>query len=220
MVGLAMMVAAGLAVVMKPTQKLADHRAKFSLENLMPQHFGVWHADKTPVSVIVDSGQAAKIRKYYSQTLARVYINDTGQRVMLSIAYGSDQSDAMQMHKPEVCYPAQGFPILREQNDTLQTAFGEIPVKKLVASRSSLIEPVTYWVTTAGQVETSNFMRKLDKLKFTFTGVLPDGLLFRVSSLCSVMEESASYNVQKNFIDNLLASLTPEDRKRLIGNGK
>ncbi len=139
---------------------------------------------------------------------------------MLSIAYGSDQSDTMQVHRPEVCYPAQGLPILWEQTGMLSTAFGDIPVQKLVASRSSMIEPITYWITVGGEVNGSDFIRKLDKLKFTFTGVLPDGLLFRVSTISSVLEESESFSIQEHFIDNLLASLTQENRERLIGKAK
>jgi len=215
-----MIIASGLAVAMKPTQKLVDHKAKFSLETLIPKQFGVWRIDGTLVPVIADPKQMAEIKKYYSQTLARSYTNDKGQRVMLSIAYGSDQSDTMQVHRPEVCYPAQGLPILWGQTGMLSTAFGDIPVRKLVASRSSMIEPITYWITVGGEVNGSDFIRKLDKLKFTFTGVLPDGLLFRVSSISSALEESENFRIQEHFIDNLLASLTQENRERLIGKAK
>ena len=38
---------------------------------------------------------------------------------MLSIAYGKNQSDALQLHKPEICYPAQGFTLLAKQNTPL-----------------------------------------------------------------------------------------------------
>jgi EpsI family protein len=37
------------------------------------------------------------------------YVNASGYRIMLSLAYGSDQRGALQAHKPEVRYPAQGF---------------------------------------------------------------------------------------------------------------
>ena len=61
----------------------------------------------------------AIINKIYNQTLTRTYINPRGDRIMLSIAYGRDQSDALQMHKPELCYPAQGFRLLNNQRGTL-----------------------------------------------------------------------------------------------------
>jgi EpsI family protein len=50
--------------------------------------------------------------------LAQV-INPQGYRIMLSIAYGKNQSDALQLHKPEICYPAQGFTLLAKQNTPL-----------------------------------------------------------------------------------------------------
>ena len=49
-----MIIASGLAVAMKPTQKLADHKAKFGLETLIPKQFGVWRIDGTLVPVIAD----------------------------------------------------------------------------------------------------------------------------------------------------------------------
>jgi len=51
--------------------------------------------------------------KLYSQILNRVYVNATGYRIMLLLAYGSDQHGSLQADKPEVCYPAQGFALQR-----------------------------------------------------------------------------------------------------------
>lgn len=37
--------------------------------------------------------------KLYSQILTRTYVNAKGYRIMLSLAYGSDQRGALQAHK-------------------------------------------------------------------------------------------------------------------------
>ena len=45
---------------------------------------------------------------------------------MLSLAYGDDQRADLTAHKPEVCYPAQGFQLHANKEDGLQTPFGTI----------------------------------------------------------------------------------------------
>jgi len=113
-IGLCMFVAAGMALALKPTAKVADAGPKIDLEVLIPKTFGDWKMDETIVPLMANPSRKALIKKIYSQTLSRTYINSSGDRIMLSIAYGGDQSDNMSVHKPEVCYPAQGFQILQE----------------------------------------------------------------------------------------------------------
>ena len=48
---------------------------------------------------------------------------------MLSIAYGEDQRDSMQLHYPR-CYPAQGFDSINRK-DLLTTQFGVLPIRRL-----------------------------------------------------------------------------------------
>jgi len=50
---------------------------------------------------------------------------------MLSLAHASDQRGSFQAHKPEVCYPAQGFTLRKNEASQLATPFGEIPAQRL-----------------------------------------------------------------------------------------
>jgi EpsI family protein len=133
---------------------------------------------------------------------------------MLSLAYGGDQRDGMQVHKPEVCYPAQGFQVTKLTNGTLDTGFNQIPVKRLLTTQDARIEPITYWIIIGDIVATDNFKWKLDQLRYGLTGKIPDGMIFRVSSIGNV--ESA-YAIQEEFIRDLLKSLPTASRKYLIG---
>jgi hypothetical protein len=119
-IGLCMFAAAGMALALKPTTRIADAGPKIDLETLIPKTFGDWKIDETVTPLIANPEQEALIKKIYNQTLTRTYVNLRNERVMLSIAYGGDQSDGMQVHKPEICYPAQGFQILKA-TDTLAT---------------------------------------------------------------------------------------------------
>jgi len=173
--------------------------------------------DETIVPLMANPEQEALIKKIYSQTLSRTYINSSGDRIMLSIAYGGDQSDNMSVHKPEVCYPAQGFQILKNSADTFATGEGNIPIKRLVAVQGRRIEPITYWTTVGDTVAAvSGLMWKLNVMKYGLTGKIPDGLLFRISSIQA--DEAKAYRTQDAFARDLLKAMSPSGRERIIGN--
>ncbi len=214
-VGLCMFAAAGLALALKPTQKVADAGPKVDLEVLIPKAFGDWKIDETIVPLIANPEQEALINKIYNQTLSRTYVNSRNERIMLSIAYGGDQSDNMAVHKPEVCYPAQGFQIMKNSSGMFSTGAGEIPVKRLVATQGRRIEPITYWTTVGDTVAVSGLKWKLNQLKYGLTGKIPDGLLFRISSIQA--DDTAAYRMQDDFSRALLGALSPEGKERIIG---
>lgn len=184
-IGLAMLLAAGLAVALTPKTKIADQGPRIDLEAMIPKQFGDWRVDESIIPVQVSPDVQAKLDKIYNQTLSRTYINSRGERIMLSIAYGSDQSDNMSVHKPDVCYPAQGFEILSQKKGTLGIESRTIPVKRLVARQNARVEPITYWITVGDHVVTGGLDRKLAQMRFSLTGSIPDGLLFRISNIDS-----------------------------------
>lgn len=214
-VGLCMFATVGLALALRPTARIADNEPKFNLETLIPRQFGDWKTDETIVPLIANPQQEALIKKIYNQTITRTYSNAHGDHVMLSIAYGGDQRDAMAVHKPEICYPAQGFQILKNAIGTFSTDGGSIPVKRLVAVQGQRIEPITYWTTVGDKVEVNSLKWKLEQLKYGLTGKIPDGLLFRVSSIQA--DAANAYQLQDSFTRSLLKAMSPNGRERIIG---
>ena len=214
-IGIAMLLTAWAAVAMKPTVKIADQGEKVNLEVMIPKQFGDWQIDPTIVPIQVSEERKILLKKLYNQTLSRTYYNAQGQRVMLSIAYGGDQSDSMQVHKPEVCYQAQGFDVLKITASEMLTEYGKIPIKRLLAVQGRRNEPITYWFTVGNSVATSGLDFKLRQLRYGLTGKIPDGLLFRVSTIDP--NESQAYAVQDAFVHDLLKVISPKDRLRLIG---
>jgi EpsI family protein len=215
-IGISMLVAAGLALALTPREKVADQGPKIDLETMIPKEFGDWKLDSTvlPLQAISPS-QKATLERIYSQTLSRTYVNSSGRSIMLSMAYGGDQSDEMQVHKPEVCYPAQGFQVVKEMTGDMLTRFGMIPVKRLVATQGNRIEPITYWITIGNSVPRTSFERKLEQLHYGLTGKIPDGMLVRISSINS--NDEAAYQDQAEFVKALLSSMPAEDRERIMG---
>lgn len=142
-----MLAASGLALALKPTQKIADKGPAVDLERIIPKEFGDWREERHNFVQMVDPQQKELIERIYTQTLSRTYANSNGYRIMLAIAYGDDQRDSMQTHYPEVCYPAQGFKLISREKGSITSSMGSIPVVQLVTSlEKQRIEPVTYWV--------------------------------------------------------------------------
>lgn len=216
-IGLCMFATAGLAMALKPSAKVADTGPKIDLEVLIPKVFGDWKIDETITPLIANPEQEALINRIYNQTLTRTYINSQGERIMLSIAYGGDQSDTMAVHKPEICYPAQGFQILKSPSiSSFSTGEGSIPIKRLVATQGQRIEPITYWTTVGDTVAVNGLKWKLQQMKYGLTGKIPDGLLFRISSIQP--DEAKAYQMQDAFTRDLLKVMSPSDRQRIVGN--
>jgi EpsI family protein len=214
-IGLCMFAAAGLALALKPTERMADSGPKIDLEVLIPKTFGDWKMDETIVPLIANPEQEATLNQIYSQTLSRTYVNGKGDRVMLSIAYGGEQSRSMQVHRPEVCYVAQGFQVGELQKSEINLDDATLPVMRLIATQGPRTEPIIYWVNIGGDAVRGNLEQGFARLRYGLTGKVPDGLLFRVSAISKDVQQS--YASQEIFVRDLLSSLTPEQRKRLTG---
>jgi len=214
----ALMFAASVgAMVARPTKKLAEDLPTISLEAMIPKQFGDWRDEPSRVIEVVNPETQALLDKLYTEILSRTYVNSSGYRIMLSLAYGSDQRGSLQAHKPEVCYPAQGFKLEKDEPGRLVTPFGEIPVRRLFAHLGPRHEPVTYWFSVGGEAVQGSTQKRLTDLRYFLTGRIPDGLLFRVSSIDR--DPARAHQMQDQFTNELLQATSPADRKRLSGLG-
>jgi EpsI family protein len=103
------------------------------------------------------------------------------------------------------------------QNDPgqVRTPFGEIPVRRLFTNQGARQEPVTYWFTVGDRAVQGTTQKRLVDLRYGLTGRIPDGLLFRVSSIDG--DTARAYRLQDDFTNQLLQAVGPEARKRLSG---
>lgn len=215
-VALVLMVAAlAAAHIWRPTAHLADTRAKVELETMFPKAFGDWRVDeRMPVQLIAPDTQAF-LNKIYNQTLSRTYVNRQGDRIMLSVAYGGDQSDGTRAHRPEVCYPAQGFQIDSNQSSVMAVAGHNMRVRQLVSRLGARIEPITYWVTVGERISLSGTEQKLAQLSYTTRGVVPDGMLVRVSSID--VNAVSAYRLHQAFVAEMAIAVRAEHRSQVFG---
>ncbi|MDR2092034.1 MAG: EpsI family protein [Azoarcus sp.] len=186
------------------------------LENLIPHRFGEWHVDETTVLGIINPQLKEKLTRIYSQSLSRTYVNHEGRRIMLSIAYGADQSIENRIHRPEVCYPAQGFLLLSQEKTVISRGALNIPAMRLITEAGNRHEPLTYWIRFGDAVIRGSLEQSLARIRYGLQGSIPDGLLFRVSEVNQDTQQS--FMLQDKFIISLLDNLTPEAKKTVIGS--
>lgn len=201
----------------RPESRPPGSAPRYVLEDTVPTQFGDWRVLPEQGGLVVNPQTQELLDKLYSQLLTRTYVNGSGYQIMLSLAYGDEQRGNLQAHKPEVCYPAQGFALHSNEEALIPTAFGDIAARQLDTSRGAREEPVTYWFT-AGDTQVRNKLElRMVEIKMGLTGEIPDGLLFRVSSIDG--SPKRAFEMHEEFVAALLQAVTPVDRKRLSGLG-
>lgn len=210
----AMLGSAYAAVALTP--KVTVQQSTVNLESLIPKQFGDWRVLDTQGQGVVSADLQAELDKYYSEILTRTYINNKGDRIMLSLAYGADQSKSLQVHKPEICYAAQGFKILDKRDTDVPVAGGMVPATHLDTRMGSRREPITYWIRFGDEIVRNWYEQNRARILTGLQGHIPDGLLVRVSNIDDDVNES--YALHAQFLKDLLASVGPEGRHMLVGS--
>ena len=213
---LLMCAAFAVGQIWKPTKHLSDAQAKVDLEQMFPRSFGDWAIDTSQPVQLVSPDTQAVLDQIYNQILSRVYVNlRSGQRIMLSVAYGGDQSDGTRAHRPEICYPAQGFEVLANRESRLQAPAQSIRVRQLVARLGGRVEPISYWVTVGDRIALGPGEQKLAQLRYGISGYIADGLLVRISNIDRDAEKS--YALHQDFFAEMTKAMQAPVLARVIG---
>ena len=215
LVALLMVLGSVAATLGRPTRHLADEIGQPKLESLFPMAFGSWHIASNQGVMLTSPDVQAALDAIYNQVLTRTYTNASGELVMLTVAYGGDQSDGASAHRPEICYPAQGFDITRIRSASLQLGPRQIPVRQLMAKLGARLEPITYWVAVGDRVVTTGIGQKLAQMRYGVRGVIADGMLVRVSSFDADMDRANALHAR--FIEDLSRAIDAKSLDRVFG---
>ena len=211
----ALLLMTGAALASPHLKPVHAEGAAPDLQSLVPAAFGDWSIDPTVVPVAPGAEVQEKLDRIYGATLSRTYVNPQGDRMMLVVAYGGDQSDALKAHRQEVCYAAQGFHVSGLQEGRLEAGGRRIPVTRMLAVLGDRSEPVTYWFTMGDRVVRGRLERLEVQLASGAKGVVPDGMLVRVSSISP--DPAAAYAQQQRFVAQLLGAVPSASATRLAG---
>jgi len=216
LIGGACALAAGSAHALTP-RKNVTLLGGAKLDEVTPRRFGNW-AEAHVGQVIQPETDDSLAKTLYSQRVGRVYqATDSGAMVMLLIAYGSTQSDLLQLHRPETCYPAFGFNLSSSAPTSIPLDNGSlVPARDLVASIEHRVENVTYFTRIGEFLPRTQTEQRIDKLKAAFHGVIPDGILVRCSTLGE--DTAKCMEINREFLAGLIASVAPRYLPVFIGS--
>ncbi len=211
-----LLVAAAGAAALTPRHHVVLLPSGRSLDQLVPLQFAGWQNVPSDQFVLPKTPGSLADR-LYNQTLTRLYQSETRPPVMMVMAYGQTQNDALQLHRPEACYAAVGFQISR--SETAKVALGgtaTLPVRELIASTDNRVEPIVYWTRIGDTLPTSGGEQRVAKLYQQFDGIIPDGILVRLSTVGE--GNAATFASLRGFAAELIAAVAPVDRPVLVGN--
>lgn len=187
------------------------------LSEIIPKSFGNWTSEDTGDPLAVN-GPGTLSAKLYNELLGRVYVNSvTGRGVSTLFAYGGRQTDELQLHRPEVCYPAFGFAILRNEKANLPLLHNiSVPSHRLFAEGESGSESIVYWSRMGEAFPQSGGDQRKARLEIAMQGIIPDGLLSRFSTPGD--KPLKDWPLIEGFIRELVLAIAPDRRKVLIGS--
>ena len=210
--GGALLAAAGSAFALIPHRR-ENLLGSAKLEDLVPKSFAGWSFDPTTALILPPADQMRD--QIYNQILARSYQHADGQTVMLLIAYNGSQDGTLQVHRPEVCYPASGFKLTRiEDRITPLSESVRIPSRYIVAETELRNEQLIYWTRLGNHFPRKWIDQKFAVMQENLGGVVPDGVLVRIS----VVTRGDQRPTLDQFAGALYRSVGPRMRTVLTGN--
>jgi EpsI family protein len=207
--------ALALAEAVRPTRRAGTGRDAESLDVMFPRSFGGWQVEPAEEAFVRPAESGGKVYGVYDEVLERVYTRDPGERVMVSAVYGSEQSTALQLHRPEVCYAASGFRVSEVHAAVLRLDGTALPVTRLMASLPGRPEPATYWTLLGDRPVADAAAFRWARLGAGLAGGIPDGLLVRLSSVAR--DAPAQHALQERFALALSRAMLPPHRLRVFG---
>lgn len=196
-----------------------QHIGSPQFEQVVPKNFGDWiEVTEANNSTVVNPEVQEAVNNLYTQVVSRVYEQKTtGRRIILSLAYGDNQTFSKQLHRPESCYSSQGFKINNLYEEKINVINRPMLVNRMNANIGSRVEQVTYWIRIGDRVISGpSTALNLARLEMGLKGYVTDGLLFRVSELTE--DDNLSHPFQDQFINDFLHALSPNQQAMLIGS--
>ncbi|MEO8464665.1 MAG: exosortase C-terminal domain/associated protein EpsI [Gammaproteobacteria bacterium] len=192
---------------------------------LIPERFGSWAAEPTtvlPVLLVPDvlADAEASQTESYDDVLMRTYRRTDGARVMVALAYGRRQTQELKIHRPELCYYAQGFAVSALGARSVQLDSGRtVESRALLTENRSRTEIVTYWIRVGERVANDAWDIRWTIFRDGLDGRVPDGLLVRASSLTETAAGAEHELVlQHEFLADLYGALPVVTQRFLAGH--
>lgn len=175
------MLASGLAAQAYTPRKPERAGATTKIDTLLPTAIAGWTF--TTREGVIQTPEETPIEGY-DQLVTRVYAGAALPTVMLLIAYGSTQGGSLQLHRPETCYPGEGFSIRNKANLDLRLDGADpIAAQTFTAVRDERVEHLLYWTRISDVFPRTTGEEYLGIIRRVIHGIVPDGVLVRLSTI-------------------------------------
>ncbi|QTD56239.1 exosortase-associated protein EpsI, V-type [Parasphingorhabdus cellanae] len=211
--GGAFCLAAGLAYARTP-QVVFPAVEKEDFEKLIPERIGSWEF-KTSSGVVLPPPDALSDR-LYDNLVTRVYSAPEDPPIMFLTAYSNTQDGVLQVHRPEICYPAGGYNLTPTRPVSIENGVGgNIAANAFTATGRDRTEHVLYWTRVGNQFPLTWSQQRLAVVRANLEGVIPDGVLVRASLIAPTMEEAMPH--LSKFAAQLNQNMNDQGRALLSG---
>lgn len=216
-----MLAAVVLAHVLTPDKLEVDNPPR--LDAVVPRQFGDWRELPSPlvqIDLATTRDGGTSIDQPYDDTLMRTYRNSRGDVVMLALAYGQRQRQEVKIHRPELCYVAQGFAVEARGAAVFPVTDPRgMPIqgRRLLGTGVGRREAISYWIRIGSIYSRGAVQSRMHILSEGLKGRVPDGILVRVSQIVTGAGDlDAMYQLQERFAADLVEALPQPARSLLV----
>ena len=200
------------AAYARTPRTIEDALGKRKLEDIIPKKIGEWEFATASGLVTAPEDQLEKL--LYSQLFTRVYTSPGKSPIMMLVAQSASQTGVLQIHRPEVCYPAGGYTISPVVEFDLPLRDGRLRTNQLTATADGLSEHIIYWTRIGQHMPISWAQQRLAVASDNLRGLIPDAVLARIST------QHASRDVAMDqitgFVRVLIDALPDQNRRVLM----
>lgn len=194
-----------------------------NLEQAVPERFGEWRMlPNALVQASVVTKGATSTDQPYDEIVSRTYVNARGEMVMLALAYGKNQRQEVKVHRPELCYPAQGFKVLSLKSAAFagvhsKVSGQDVTGQRMVVDGRGNKEVVSYWIRIGDTYSSSPWRIRWQIMQEGLQGRMTDGILVRVSQRVSTDADPApTHQLLETFAKDLIQAVPEQTRAYLV----
>ncbi len=194
----------------KPLRMVKDAK----IDPLIPNKVGKWNYVASSGLVMPPADQMRD--ELYNAVLTRYYAAPDDLPIMLLVAYNGTQDGMLQVHRPEVCYPAAGYDLVEQRVIPLKVDTNlTVPGHYISAKNASRHEQLMYWTRIGNDFPTRWWSQHWAVAKENLKGNVPDGVLVRIST--AAPDDKTAIAALLRFIPALVDTLSPTGRRLLFG---
>ena len=219
--GIGCVAAIGTAQALKPRRNVVLLPEGMPLRAAIPTQVGEWSVGPDG-DIVIPETPGTLATRLYSDRVARSFRragDDGSNDIMMLAAYGGAQSDVLQLHRPEVCYPAIGFSVSGRREGTVPLGAGVVlPIVMLTAQAGGRVEDVVSFPRLGEEFPQDGSAQRGARLRAAMHGFVADGVLLRVSALRH--GDEPRFEMLTAFLHDMIVAAPVSGRPVLVGSGR